>query len=75
VSYFNDLRIGDLVVLNSGGPLMTVEALFAERERVECMWFHSNPVVTSLASDKTKTIYGEMQRGYFFAATLTKKAV
>lgn len=39
----NNLQPGDVVVLNSGGPSMTVEELVVEG-RVLCAWFMSSEV-------------------------------
>lgn len=30
---------GDVVKLNSGGPAMTVQCVYSESNRVECIWF------------------------------------
>ncbi|MDM5271602.1 DUF2158 domain-containing protein [Sulfurovum sp. zt1-1] len=35
--------IGDTVQLNSGGPLMTIEAVY--ESEVTCIWFDNNSVV------------------------------
>lgn len=33
------IRIGDVVKLNSGGPLMTITQIGLTHGRVECTWF------------------------------------
>ena len=34
-----DFKIGDLVTLKSGGPIMTVEAVQGTDPKVSCVWF------------------------------------
>jgi len=35
-----NIKIGDIVVLNSGGPNMTVENI--DGEKIVCLWFTDN---------------------------------
>lgn len=68
-----DLRLGDLVVLNSGGPTMTI-AGFPQGGTAECFWFH--PSIPWVTDRGTETAYSqELQRAVFPIVTLTKKAV
>lgn len=39
-----NFKVGDLVLLKSGGPLMTVYNV--TNEMVDCVWFTSNSAVT-----------------------------
>lgn len=39
---YGNLQVGDVVILNSGGPKMTVEELNSNG-RVTCRWFSLNP--------------------------------
>ena len=41
------LRIGDVVKLKSGGPVMTVTQLGLTHGRVECTWFVENVEIRS----------------------------
>ena len=38
----NDLQIGSVVTLKSGGPLMTVEKI--DKGKAECIWLHDGKV-------------------------------
>ncbi|MCU4431893.1 DUF2158 domain-containing protein [Acinetobacter pittii] len=35
-------NIGDVVYLKSGGPAMTINQIYKERENVQCVWFVQN---------------------------------
>jgi len=39
-----ELKIGDVVMLKSGGPLMTVENIgdYGGKQKALCSWFHNN---------------------------------
>ena len=39
---YGNLQVGDVVILNSGGPKMTVKELNSNG-RVTCCWFSLNP--------------------------------
>jgi uncharacterized protein YodC (DUF2158 family) len=72
MSNFNDLGVGDCVVLNSGGPQMTVEALLPGGEKAECVWFH--PTAPWATDVGTEIAYSQdLQRAAFPAAAITKK--
>lgn len=73
MSDFKDLRVGDRVVLNSGGPPMTVENLLPGGEKVECVWFQPIPMLSG-AGDEVSA-YGEPHRINLPAGAITKKAV
>ncbi len=54
----SEIKIGDIVQLNSGGPLMTVESI--EGDSCDCCWMNENgdgrerrwkTIVLGLASD------------------------
>lgn len=65
---------GDKVMLMSGGPVMTVQALVpstlpAGGTHVTCQWF---PVVGGMHG---KAIYGGLNRGTFRAETLIEVTV
>ena len=61
------MQIGDVVVLKSGGPAMTVARLdigTTNGSLVTCVWF-TRPVVDS-------SVYGELHTSSFALDTLTK---
>lgn len=35
-----ELKVGDTVMLNSGGPKMTVEKIFSSNERILAIWYN-----------------------------------
>lgn len=45
----NDLKVGDVVQLKSGGPLMTIEGIgkygYVEETQAKCKWFEGKKVI------------------------------
>jgi uncharacterized protein YodC (DUF2158 family) len=37
-----DLKNGDVVLLKSGGPIMTIDYISIQREKATCIWFDKN---------------------------------
>ena len=52
-----ELKIGDVVILNSGGPFMAVMAVEKAYRKVECAWF----------------VGGRLETARFSMDSLTKK--
>lgn len=40
----NDLKVGDVVVLKSGGPKMTVDTLQNTRKNLVCCWMENGQI-------------------------------
>lgn len=40
----NDIQLGDVVTLRSGGPRMTVAELYRDGQTAKCLYFHEGTV-------------------------------
>lgn len=49
----NKFNVGDVVMLNSGGPKMTISSI--ESDRVWCIWFITSNVVYGI--ERSENIY------------------
>ena len=71
-SEHNNLILGDIVTLNSQGPIMTVEELRPDGW-VGCVWFRSEPIYMP-GQDGDDARYHDVNRAEFRACTLTRLA-
>ncbi len=55
----NTLKVGDLVSLKSGGPLMTVDNISPSKNKIDVLWFNSA---------------GELKRDTLYIYVLTREA-
>lgn len=72
MSETNKLEVGDVVLLLSGGPKMTVESVAGAS--VQCVWFHVSAIhVASGRPFETDVyLYDQPQRASFNVAALEK---
>ena len=57
------MKPGDVVLLKSGGPLMTVHAI--DQSGVVCTWFDKNNHKTATFPETTLELYDENDTGGF----------
>lgn len=48
------MKVGDVVMLKSGGPHMTVDEVFADGKSCRCFWFQATP---AMVGDKVGMLY------------------
>ena len=64
-----NLKVGDVVQLKSGGPLMTVRAI--EENSVFCVWFDGKDTKSGRFPGATLTLVPEENEGPRFAEDFT----